>query len=86
MALCAVYTVEEFSLNNTISDSTWRQAYCQKIIFRMGIKKRLFKNPEFAVGVQSYNVDFTAAIRQFDWLEISLVYNKNDKDESTYSN
>ena len=46
----------------------------------------LQKYPELAVGVQNYNVDFTAAIRQFDWLEISLVYDKNDKHETTYGN
>ena len=43
-------------------------------------KRTLQKSYELAVGIESYKVDFVAADnRQFDWLEISLVYDKKKK-------
>lgn len=36
------------------------------------------------IGVQTFTVDFVAANRQFDWLEISLVYDKNNKHSRIY--
>ena len=44
----------------------------------MGFKKApLQKSYQLAVGAQSYTLEFTAANRQFGWLEISLVYDKS---------
>ena len=49
-----------------------------KKVFRMGFKKAtLQKSYQLAVGAQSYTLEFTAANRQFGWLEISLVYDKS---------
>ena len=49
-----------------------------KKVFRMGFKKApLQKSYQLAVGAQSYSLEFTAANRQFGWLEISLVYDKS---------
>ena len=40
-------------------------------------KATLQKSYQLAVGAQSYTLEFTAANRQFGWLEISLVYDKS---------
>lgn len=43
----------------------------------MGIQKTpLQKSYELAVEIKAYTVEFNAANRQFDRLEISLVYDK----------
>ena len=36
------------------------------------------------IGSKIFTIDFRAAKRQFDWLEICLVYDKNDKHNNTY--
>lgn len=41
----------------------------------------LQQSQELAVGLQSFTIDFVAANRQFDWIEISLVYDKSDKQQ-----
>ena len=49
-----------------------------KKIFRMGTQKTsLQKWNELAVGAQSYSVEFIAAHKEFDWLEIFLVNDKS---------
>ena len=54
-------------------------------ILRMGIQKTPYhKTYELQTGVQDVTVDFQGANRQFDWIEISLVYNKSDKHLSLY--
>ena len=46
----------------------------------MGIQKASYqKLSELRVNMQNCSVNFIAANRQFDWLEISLVFYKNDK-------
>ena len=51
-----------------------------KKVFRTGGQKTSHqKSFELGVGVQNYSVDLMAANRQFDWLEILLVYNKSGK-------
>lgn len=51
----------------------------------MGIQKTpLQKSYEMAIGSKIFTIDFRAAKRQFDWLEICLVYDKNDKHNNTY--
>ena len=46
----------------------------------MGIQKSLYQKPyELQAGSQEFTVDFKGCERQFDWLEISLVYDKSDK-------
>ena len=45
----------------------------------MGIQKTLIqKTYEMFVGSDSLTIEFYSANRQFDWLEISLVSDKND--------
>ena len=36
------------------------------------------------IGAQNFNIDFLGANRQFDWLEISLTYGKNEKHNTIY--
>ena len=56
-----------------------------KKIIRMGTQKTpLQKTYEINVGQESIDIDFLGANRQFDWLEISLVYNKSDKHTTIY--
>ena len=35
-------------------------------------------------GIQSIKIDFKGLIRQIEWFEISLVYNKNDQHLTIY--
>ena len=37
------------------------------------------------ISSQSFMVDFRAEYRQFDWIEISLVYIENDKHNTVYN-
>ena len=46
----------------------------------MGVQKTpLQKAHEISVGSDSINVEFFGANRQFDWIEISLLYDKSNK-------
>ena len=68
-------------------DTNFRQ-YLETMLFsakvlRMGVQKTPYqKSYELQAGSQVFTVDFQGANRQFDWIEISLVYNKNDSLES----
>ena len=42
-------------------------------------KSPLQKTYEMSIGTDTINVEFYSSNRQFDWLEISLVYDKSDK-------
>ena len=47
---------------------------------RIGIIKTPYqKTYEKQIGSQEFTVDFKESDRQFDWLEVSLVYDKSDK-------
>ena len=65
-------------------DSNFRQ-YLETILFsakvlRMGVQKTPYqKTYKLQAGSQDFTVDFQGANRQFDWIEISLVYDKSDK-------
>ena len=51
-----------------------------KKILRMGVQKTLIqKTYEIGLGSDLINIDFSGFNRQFDWLEISLVFDKRDK-------
>ena len=51
----------------------------------MGVQKTPDqKTYELQTGVQDLTVDFQGANRQFDWLEILLVYDKSDKQLTLY--
>ena len=56
-----------------------------KNILRMGAQKTpIQKTYEINTGQDSLNIDFSGANRQFDWIEISIVYKKSDKHTSIY--
>ena len=51
-----------------------------KKIIRMGTQKiPLQKTYEINIGQDSIDIDFLGANRQFDWIELSLVYDKTNK-------
>ena len=51
----------------------------------MGIQKAPYqKTYELQAGSQEFTVDFMGCDRQFDWLEISLFYDKSDKHLTIY--
>ena len=53
----------------------------------MGAQKTLIQNNyEINVGQDSINIDFLGSNRQFDWLEISTVYDNSDKQTTIYNN
>ena len=47
-------------------------------------KTPLQKTYEINIGQDSIDIDFLGANRQFDWIEISLVYEKSDKHTTIY--
>ena len=54
-------------------------------VLRMGIQKTPYqKTYEFQVGSQEFDVDFKGCERQFDWLEISVVYDKSNNHTTIY--
>ena len=51
----------------------------------MGVQKTLIqKTYEINIGQDSLYIDFLGANRQFDWIELSLVYDKSDKHTTIY--
>ena len=70
-------------------DTNFRQ-YLETILFsakvlRMGVQKTLYqKTCKLQTGSQDFTVDFQGANRQFDQIEISLVYDKSDKHLTAY--
>ena len=62
-------------------DKNFRQ-YLETI---MGAQKTpIQKTYEINVGQDSLDIDFLGANRQFDWTELSLVYNKSEKHTIMY--
>ena len=53
-------------------------------ILRMSIQKHPYKRHMICTGLQSFNIDFLGANRQFDWVEIFLVYDQSDKHTTIY--
>ena len=54
-------------------------------VLRMGIQKTLYKKTyKLQAGSQEFTVDFKVCDRQFDWLEISILYDKSDKHVRIY--
>ena len=70
-------------------DTNFRQ-YLETILFsakvlRIEVQKTPYqKTYELQAGSQDFTVDFQGANRQFDWIEISLVYGKSDKHLTAY--
>ena len=62
-------------------DTNFRH-YLEAILFsakvlQMGVQKTpYYKTYELQASSQDFTVDFQGANRQFDWIEISLVYDK----------
>lgn len=49
-------------------------------------KEHWYKKHEINTGHDSLNIDFLSVNRQFDWIELSIVYDKSDKHTSVYDN
>ena len=72
-----------------LSDKNFRQhletIMVSKKIIRMGAQKTpIQKTYEIKTGSDTLNVEFWGANRQFDWLEISIVNDKSDKQTTIY--
>ena len=71
-------------------DKNFRQ-YLETIIvlkknLRMGAQNTsIQKTYEINIGQDTLGIDFLGANRQFDWLELSLVYDKRDKHNTVYT-
>ena len=48
------------------------------------LKAPIQKTYEINIAQDSLNIDFLGSNRQFDWLELSLVYDKSDKHTTIY--
>ena len=56
-----------------------------KKVLRMGVQKTpIQKKYEMSVGCDSITLDFLVSDRQFEWLEISLVFDKSNKHTTIY--
>ena len=56
-----------------------------KKIIRMGTQKTPFQKPyEISTGQDSIDIEFLGASKQFDWIELSLVYDKSGKHTMIY--
>ena len=70
-------------------DTNFRQ-YLETTLFsakvlRMGVQKIPYqKTYELQAGSQDFTVDFQRANRQFNWIEIPLVYEQSDKHLTAY--
>ena len=54
-------------------------------VWKMGIQKTPYqKMYELPAGSQEFTMDFKGCERQFDWLEIYLLYDKSDKQLAIY--
>ena len=73
-----------FQYEKIILAKNFRQ-YLESILFlakvlRMGLQRTPYlKMYELQTGTQDFSVDFIGMNRQFDWIEISLVFDKSDK-------
>ena len=75
---------EQITLNTNFRQYLETMLYSAKNL-RMGVQKRPYQKAyELQAGSQDFTVDFQGANRQFDWIEISLVYDKSDKHLSPY--
>ena len=55
------------------------EVFGKVLSFRTRIKKTpCVKSYKLTTGTQSYSVEFGGASRQFDFLQVLLVFNKND--------
>ena len=72
-----------------LQDKNFRQyletIMVSKKILRIGAQKiPIEKTYEINTGTDTINVDFLGANRQFDWLDLSIVYDKSDKHTTIY--
>ena len=58
-----------------------------KKVFRTRLQTPLLKiSYKLVIGVQPYTISFGVANKKIDWLEISLVYDKSDQNNSICDN
>ena len=56
-----------------------------KMVLRTGVQFSPYQQSfEVNIGTQSINVNFQGANRQFAWIEISLVYEQSDQQQTVY--
>ena len=76
---------EQFLLDKNFRQYLETKMVLKKIL-RMGVQKTAIqkKTHEISAGSDSINVEFLRSNKQFNWLEVSLVFNKNDKYTTIY--
>ena len=75
---------KQFRLNDNFRQYSETSLLSKKVCL-MGVKKTpLQKFYELGVELQSYTVDIVVENRQFDWLEIYLVYDNSEKHTTIY--
>ena len=67
---------EQSRLNNNFRQFLETYLLAKKVFWMNVNKMPLQNSSELVVSIKTFTVDFIVAYRQFDWLEISLVYNK----------
>ena len=56
----------------------------KKVLWKGTHKTPIQKTYEINTRQDSLNIDFLGTNRQFDWIEISIIYSKSDKHTSIY--
>ena len=75
---------EQLTLDTNFGQYLETILFSAKVLW-MGVQKTPYqKTYELQAGSQDFTVDFQVANRQFYWIEISLVYDKSDKNLTAY--
>ena len=75
---------EQLALNTNFRQCLEMILFSARVL-QMGVQKTPYqKTYELLVGSQDFTVGFQCANRQFDWIEISLVYVESDKHLTIY--
>ena len=73
------------SCSQRILDSTLKQSCSHQKFWGWEYKKKTYqKTYELQAGSQEFTFDFKGCDRQFDWLKISLLYDKSNKHLTIY--
>lgn len=70
-------------------DNSFRQYLETIMVYKKILRMRAQKTPiqkthEINIVKKSLNIDFSGSNRKFDWIELSIVYDKSDKHTKTY--
>ena len=76
---------EQFLLDKNFRQYLETMMVSKKIYLRNGVQKKpIQKTYEISTGSDPSNINFLGSDRQFEWLEISIVFDKSDEHTTIY--